>query len=92
MNAIYPELKDSKEPIALIVPHLARGNWAKILATDLKNNGITQVGQLAIMDPSQIRILRGVKPNKVSELVVMIELFYNTTPVQFGGLNTPFYL
>jgi len=68
MNAIYPELKDSKEPIALIVPHLATGNWAKILATDLKNNGITQVGQLAIMDPSQIRILRGVKPNKVDSV------------------------
>merc|ERR550519_2659078 len=32
INAIYPDLANSKEPIAVIVPHLATGNWAKILA------------------------------------------------------------
>jgi len=76
MNAIYPDLANSKEPIAVIVPHLATGNWAKILATDLKNNGITQVGQLAVMDPCQIRTLRGVKPNKVDSVRNTLKTFH----------------
>ena len=80
MNAIYPDLANSKEPIAVIVPHLTTGNWTKILITDLKNNGIAQVGQLAAMDHRRIRTLRGLRPrwrkNKAESVKKILKTFH----------------
>ena len=63
-QAIFPELINSSENIATILHNLATGTWAKVLEADLKQNDITTIGQLAKMDSSQIKALRGVKPDK----------------------------
>eukprot|EP00092_Neocalanus_flemingeri_P032740 GFUD01035611.1.p1 GENE.GFUD01035611.1~~GFUD01035611.1.p1 ORF type:complete len:1789 (+),score=542.00 GFUD01035611.1:574-5367(+) len=63
-QAVFPELSNSTENISTILHNLATGPWSKVLETDLKQNQIVTVGQLASMDSSQVRTLRGVKPPK----------------------------
>jgi len=63
-NSVFPELANSMENISTILHNLAKGTWAKVLEAELKQNKITTVGQLARMTASQVRTLRGVKPDK----------------------------
>merc|ERR1719402_1678841 len=63
-DAVFPELADSSESISTIVHNLAKGTWAKVLEAELKQQKIITVGQLARMNSSEVRALRGVKPDK----------------------------
>jgi len=63
-QAVFPELSNSTENISTIIHNLATGTWAKVLEADLKQNKIMVIGELARMDSSQVRALRGVKPPK----------------------------
>jgi len=63
-DAVFPELADSSENISTIVHNLAKGTWAKVLEAELKQQKIVTVGQLARMNSSEVRALRGVKPDK----------------------------
>merc|ERR1711874_927811 len=75
-GSVYPELVSCEENIGNIIQHLATGTWAKVLETDLKSNAITQIGQLAAMDPCQIRTLRGVRPSKVDTVKSALKTFH----------------
>lgn len=75
-GSVYPELVSCVENISNIIHHLATGTWAKVLETDLKSNTITKIGQLAAMDPCQIRTLRGVRPSKVDTVKSALKTFH----------------
>jgi len=76
-DAVFPELADSSESISTIVHNLAKGTWAKVLEAELKQQKIITVGQLARMNSSEVRALRGVKPDKEVTVKNVLKGFWN---------------
>jgi len=76
-DAVFPELADSSENISTIVHNLAKGTWAKVLEAELKQQKIITVGQLARMNSSEVRALRGVKPDKEVTVKNVLKGFWN---------------
>jgi len=83
-QAVFPELSNSTENISTILHNLAAGTWAKVLETDLKQNQILTVGQLASMDSSQVRTLRGVKPPKEVTVKNALKVFWTKVKKEEG--------
>jgi len=82
--AVFPELSTSTENISTILHNLAAGTWAKVLEADLKQNQILTVGQLASMDSSQVRTLRGIKPDKEFTVKNALKIFWNKVKKEEG--------
>merc|ERR1711915_325921 len=66
---------NNSEPISTIVHNLASGIWVKVLEADLKQNDIKTIGQLAMMDPNQVKALKGVKPDKVATVKQVLKSY-----------------
>jgi len=63
--AIEPELVDCDLPVTEVTSQLVPNKqFIKVLETDLKANGILTIGNLASLQPAEIRNIKGIKPVK----------------------------
>jgi len=83
-NAVFPELCNSGENISTIIHNLANSTWAKVLEADLRQNKIITIGQLARMNSSQVRTLRGVKPDKEVTVKNALRAFWTKVKKEEG--------